>query len=570
MLRRVLATVAVLSLSAGCGHDAASPTVARPVAPPAVAAAAKPVSATESKPAPTAAPGKKSKPAAPLAEAADPAKEQAPEDKPDVDSQQEAADNEAAGARERIAVLTPGGPLLIDVTLTIDGRPHTEGFEKLLKQILAAGDVNKDGKPTWTELVENEKFLKSELASAGQVNSYQARMWIETYDVNRDNRIQESEAKSWLGRDASAGADAFAVRSEKSFAPQPSASSSVWQFLDVDHNGRLSPEETRGAAESLLSLDADDDRVLTTRELASLRDQLVAADPQAANRLRGARRYAAIHLDADQDAERVHYLLEDAYAPRQQFGPKSFPAFPKLFDELDADGDRWLQQQEMAKIFSVDAHLELAVAFQDGSAKSPATVSVVRSSPEVTAVGATAPDRVVLSGGGARLVISAHDLGGAGGGYQAMGAGQVAGRRQIRLMVHDQNDALFETLDENGDARLGEREMAKSGEKMKSRDADGDGQIGEDELPYSMVIAFLRSEPARQDAFYVPPSSAPAAVDAKPPTWFVRADLNGDGDVSRREFLGDREQFSRLDANGDGYLGGVEIIASSSEENRAG
>jgi hypothetical protein len=137
-------------------------------------------------------------------------------------------------------------------------------------------------------------------------------------------------------------------------------------------------------------------------------------------------------------------------------------------------------------------------------------------------------------------------------------------------MVHDQNDALFEALDENGDARLGEREIAFSGEKMKDRDANGDGEIGEDELPYSMVIAFLRSEPARQDAFYIPPSSAPVADDAKPPSWFVRADLNGDGDVSRREFLGNRDQFSRLDANGDGYLGSLEIIAYSSEEDRAG
>jgi hypothetical protein len=66
------------------------------------------------------------------------------------------------------------------------------------------------------------------------------------------------------------------------------------------------------------------------------------------------------------------------------------------------------------------------------------------------------------------------------------------------------------------------------------------------------------------------PPSSPADDNAKPPEWFVRADLNGDGDVSRREFLGDRDQFSRLDANGDGYLGGMEIIAYSSEEDRAG
>jgi hypothetical protein len=210
------------------------------------------------------------------------------------------------------------------------------------------------------------------------------------------------------------------------------------------------------------------------------------------------------------------------------------------------------------------------VAFEENSSKSPASVSVVRSSTEVTVIGESSPDRVVLSSGGARLIISAHDLKAAAGDYQVMGAGQVAGRRQIRLMVHDQNDALFEALDENGDARLGEREIATSGEKMKDRDANADGEIAEDELPYSMVVAFLRSEPARQDAFYIPPTSTPATDEAKPPTWFLRADMNGDGDVSRREFLGNRDQFSRLDANGDGYLGSLEIIAPRSDQDRAG
>jgi hypothetical protein len=31
-------------------------------------------------------------------------------------------------------------------------------------------------------------------------------------------------------------------------------------------------------------------------------------------------------------------------------------------------------------------------------------------------------------------------------------------------------------------------------------------------------------------------------------------DLNHDGDVSRREFLGTDEEFRRLDADGDGFI----------------
>jgi hypothetical protein len=340
--------------------------------------------------------------------------------------------------------------------------------------------------------------------------------------------------------------------------------------LDADRDGRLSAGEIRGAPAALLSLDDDDDRVVAPRELASLRDQLAAADPDSSARLRDASRYAAIYLDADRDVDRVHYLLQDAYAPRQDFGPKSFPGFPELFAQLDANGDRWLEKQEMENLFTLEAHLELAVAFDQDQDKPRATVRVVRRSAEVTEVGDAAPDRIVLAAGGARLLVSAHDLGASAAAAPAMAGSQVAGRRQIRLMVHDQSDALFDALDANGDMRLGEREIAFCADAIRQRDANRDGRIAEDEVPYSLVAAFLRGEPAGEQSFYAPPAAPRNPTAAQAPPWFVRADLNGDGDVSRREFLGSREQFGRLDADADGYLGSLEVIAYSSEEDRAG
>ncbi|HEV3235798.1 MAG TPA: hypothetical protein VGZ25_02350, partial [Gemmataceae bacterium] len=40
----------------------------------------------------------------------------------------------------------------------------------------------------------------------------------------------------------------------------------------------------------------------------------------------------------------------------------------------------------------------------------------------------------------------------------------------------------------------------------------------------------------------------------KGPVWFRKMDRNGDGDVSRREFLGSDEDFRRIDADGDGLI----------------
>jgi Ca2+-binding EF-hand superfamily protein len=128
-------------------------------------------------------------------------------------------------------------------------------------------------------------------------------------------------------------------------------------------------------------------------------------------------------------------------------------------------------------------------------------------------------------------------------------------------MIHDQCDALFEELDGNSDGRLGEREIAKGSQRLLSRDVDGDGQLDADELSGSMIVAFLRGEPPNQESFYIPATAAQRAADGKSPAWFVRGDFNGDGDISRREFLGSLEQFSRLDTDQNGYIGADEAVA---------
>jgi hypothetical protein len=38
------------------------------------------------------------------------------------------------------------------------------------------------------------------------------------------------------------------------------------------------------------------------------------------------------------------------------------------------------------------------------------------------------------------------------------------------------------------------------------------------------------------------------------PVWFHKMDRNGDGDVSRGEFLGAKAEFAKLDTNADGLI----------------
>ena len=43
-------------------------------------------------------------------------------------------------------------------------------------------------------------------------------------------------------------------------------------------------------------------------------------------------------------------------------------------------------------------------------------------------------------------------------------------------------------------------------------------------------------------------------TDARGPAWFRKMDRNGDGDVSRAEFLGSKEDFDRIDTDHDGLI----------------
>lgn len=463
---------------------------------------------------------------------------------------------------ERIAILTPGGPLLIDLQLTIASESHTKAFDALVKRVLDAGDSDHDGQPTWKELVADRAYLEKEMPKAPAADSRQMKTLIERYDENRDGRIQTPEAAAWLGRDAGATAKSFAVRSTRAYRPVPRATSQVWHLIDGNNDGRLSREEIEAAPARLLSLDADDDRILVPTEMASLREQLESAGQQRSYVGREANHYAVMHLEPNTEIDRLHYLLSDLYAPQQDLGPDSFSELPALFKKLDTGGDDWLDDKELASLLSVEPHIELNVAFSEpaNDKGGTATIEMKSLTPEIAIAAQPSADRAVISLGNTRLILSAHNL--ATKPNEEQNSGQTAMQNQIRLMVHDQADALFEELDANADGRLGEREIAFCSQSLVDRDRNGDGQLAGDEFPYSMIVAFLLGEQANEQSFYVPPSPAISATSDKPlPPWFTHADLNGDGDVSRREFLGSNEQFSKFDADGDHYMSAAEAAS---------
>jgi Ca2+-binding EF-hand superfamily protein len=145
-----------------------------------------------------------------------------------------------------------------------------------------------------------------------------------------------------------------------------------------------------------------------------------------------------------------------------------------------------------------------------------------------------------------------------------------AAHNRLVVTTADQGRAIFGILDLDRDRRLGAREVMRTVDRVMSWDADGDGRVSADEIPYHFQVTIARGElgglTGGRLAGAVPRSTAASRAEGVEagPEWFQKMDRNRDGDVSRREFLGPREQFERLDRDKDGLIDPDEARAASS------
>ena len=132
--------------------------------------------------------------------------------------------------------------------------------------------------------------------------------------------------------------------------------------------------------------------------------------------------------------------------------------------------------------------------------------------------------------------------------------------RRVAATVSDQGSRLLEIVDTNSNSQLSIRELRALPTMLAAWDTNADGEVAPDEVPrrYQVQIApgaggasiGLTAVPV---AFAVTASTG-AKLSGRGPEWFERMDRNSDGDLSRREFLGSRADFQRLDADGDGLV----------------
>jgi Ca2+-binding EF-hand superfamily protein len=548
-------------------------------------------------------------------------------------------------------------PLLIRVHTTVDGRALSAVWDDCVTKVFRYLDTNGDG---FLDQKEIERAPTPDALFGTNLGSPPPS--VAQLDTDGDGKVSRDELAAYYRR---SGATPFQVASGRNDlasqqlqfaivdledqlilvqgggsggrgrAPSPSVNDALFKLLDTNGDGKLSKEELAAAPTVLMKLDRNDDEMITPDEIVpgagNRNDNLITTRIAFASASRRSNAgvtgpfWAAGQRQSTLDLARrllQQYGKSDGRGqPAKKLSRENLGLDEATFKKLDADGDGFLDTEELARFASREPDLELKV---DLGEKSSVRL-VKRGAPLEANVRIGADGVVMLEMNGTRLDLKGlatpkvdsvaqakkvreeyvaefkradRDNNGYLDAAEAMrsplyrslfkvmdrdGDGmlfekevlayldayqdlQAAARASCASVgVTSEGKGLFEMLDTNGDGRLSVREMRNAVKLLAELDRDGDGMLSPIEIPRCTVATF-RTGPAapeavsrRQVVFDAATGRrlgmrTPPPPPARGPEWFRKMDRNGDGDVSRKEFLGTDAQFKEIDTDGDGLI----------------
>jgi Ca2+-binding EF-hand superfamily protein len=472
------------------------------------------------------------------------------------------------GDAQDALLLADAGPVLLRLHVRIDGRPVSAAWQHYLDRLFADLDRDGNGVLSMTEAARAPApdFLSSFLHGALNLEAAAEAVPFDKLDADGDGRVSRHEFAAYYRR---VPLDRLRVVVVPDRGKQAALTDALFRLLDRDEDGKLSKEELRGAAASLHKVDLNEDEWITPEEL--LLHQPVGAEARKDNGTSEATSF--LPLDAcGPSKEQVRMVLgryQDKLDAKGLNGLIAGPPGLELTVRLGAIGkdeprveargqaktarrtDEGLRIEARGLALEVQArpadaslrglHAFYRQQFEAADADSRGTLDCKQVA-DVPALGAlfALADR---DGDGKltdKELDTFLDL-------HALGAGGFA-----TLAVTDQSLGVFDLLDEDSDGRLGLRELHTAWDRLRTLDRDGDGKLGRDEFPHRLRVRLTPGKAGAPVAAKAKPAQKPAP--ARGPAWFRRMDRNGDGFVSRREWLGPEELFNKLDTDSDRLL----------------
>lgn len=373
------------------------------------------------------------------------------------------------------------------------------------------------------------------------------------------------------------------------------------QKLDSTGDRSVSADELRAGHRKLIQLDLDDDETISAAELAPLSDPTnrpsfvtEAEDSQQA--------YPFVLLKAQADFKAiVEQIIQQYDIPEdgEADGSLSRGEIPGTFDQLasaDSDADGLLQPKELSALLSTpreDLHVQVQMptrrrakitqpkfgdrtiefrvkrhAFSGRDTVSFFKIQFLQMDRDknryldeqefggLQLAGATF-SMVDLDGDGQLMLDELGDY---------MNQLAALSRCRVIMRVDLNRTSLFEILDADGDQRLSRGEFLSGRDRVRKYDLDRDGLMEQSEFESKYAVTVELSRPGlipNSDGIMRRTQTGAPRLETSVtgPVWFQRMDVNRDGDVSLREFLGPVEHFRKFDRNENGILETTEVEA---------